>query len=268
MPERPALFFDAHMPGAESLPVAGGEVVVFSSRSPFRDGPNQDAAGVVPLSDRRAVLVVADGMGGGPSGDEASRTAVEAVAEAVAAGGDDEADIRAAIVTGIESANETISGRGNGSATTIAVALLDDGRVRPCHVGDSAVLLVGQRGKVKLHTTCHSPVGFAEAAGLIDPDDAMHHADRHLVSNIVGSAEMTIEVGAPVAMAARDTLLLGSDGLFDNLTVDEVVEGIRKGKLRRAADELAVRAADRMTDPGAGTPCKPDDLTFILFRTS
>ena len=266
MSDAPVLFFDTHMPGAESHGVAGGEAVVFSSRSPVRDGPNQDAAGIVPLGDRRAVLVVADGMGGGPSGDRAARTAVEAVAESLKSCDDDESAVRAAIVSAIESANAAITSMGTGSATTIAVALIDGERVRPCHVGDSAVMLVGQRGKLKLRTTCHSPVGFAEAAGLIHPDDAMHHDDRHLVSNMVGSDDMTIEVGAPVAMAARDTLVIGSDGLFDNLTVDEIVEGVRKGKLRRAADELAVHTADRMTDPGEGTPCKPDDLTFILFR--
>ncbi len=77
---------------------------------------------------------------------------------------------------------------------------------------------------------------------------------------------MRIEIGPSVAMARRDTLMLASDGLSDNLFADEIVEIVRKGPLPRAAESLRSSGSERMRDPRAGRPSKPDDLTFILFR--
>jgi serine/threonine protein phosphatase PrpC len=68
-------------------------------------------------------------------------------------------------------------------------------------------------------------------------------------------------------LAARDTVLLASDGLFDNLYIDEIVATIRSGPLTAAADRLVQRAQSRMSGADAADqPCKPDDLTIVLFR--
>ena len=67
--------------------------------------------------------------------------------------------------------------------------------------------------------------------------------------------------------AGHDTVLLASDGLFDNLFIDEIVDSIRTGPLKDAADRLVERAGKRMSGNGAADqPCKPDDLTIVLFR--
>ncbi len=101
---------------------------------------------------------------------------------------------------------------------------------------------------------------------MLDEREAMEHHDRHLLSNLVGSPEMRIEVGPRLALRPRDTALIASDGLFDNLHTEEIVGEIRKGPLSRAAGALAERAGARMVGSEAGAPRKPDDLTFILFR--
>ena len=77
---------------------------------------------------------------------------------------------------------------------------------------------------------------------------------------------MRIEIGPVIEMAARDTLLLASDGLADNLHVSEIVDNIRTGTLPKAARSMAEEALDRMENPQEGHPSKPDDLTFIVFR--
>ncbi len=84
--------------------------------------------------------------------------------------------------------------------------------------------------------------------------------------NAIGSADMSIEIGSPVKLDARDTVLLASDGLMDNLYVDEIVEIVRKGPLPDAADELVRRAVERMTQSSGDGSSKPDDLTVMLFR--
>jgi serine/threonine protein phosphatase PrpC len=138
--------------------------------------------------------------------------------------------------------------------------------VRPYHVGDSAILLVGQRGKLKFQTIAHSPIGYAVEAGLIDEKDAIHHDQRHVISNVIGSSEMRIEIGPAIQMAARDTLVLASDGLLDNLLPAEIVDLVRTGPLDKAVDQLVATATARMNAEGGSAPSKPDDLTVIAFR--
>jgi serine/threonine protein phosphatase PrpC len=77
---------------------------------------------------------------------------------------------------------------------------------------------------------------------------------------------MRIEMGPPVELAPRDTLLLASDGLFDNLFADEIVEAIRSGPLDNSIGSLVEAAQGRMATSGGTTPSKPDDLTVIAFR--
>jgi serine/threonine protein phosphatase PrpC len=248
------------------LAVAGGEVVLFSIRSPGKESDCEDGAAVIPVDDARAVLVVADGVGGRRSGAEAADLALRAIAECVRAGIDAEAGLRSAVLDGFERANERVTRLAVGAATTLAAVEIDGPTVRVYHVGDSMVLVVGQRGKVKLQTVSHSPVGYAVEAGMIDEKEAIHHEDRHLVSNIVGTADMRIELGRALRLRPRDTVVVGSDGLFDNLHVEEVADYVRKGPLAAAATALAAASRRRMCEPEPDHPSKPDDLTFLLYR--
>ncbi len=257
------------MTSAEHYRLGWGQVAVYTAAAPHRDTGNEDAAVVIPVDADRAVLAVADGLGGQRSGAEAAQRALETLARRVVEeAGAAQVNLRSAILDGIERANERVADLGVGAATTMAAVEIDGYVVRPYHVGDSTILIVGQRGKVKLHTVSHSPVGYAVESGYLGEAEAIHHADRHLVSNIVGSPEMRIEVGRTLAMRPRDTLLLGTDGLFDNLHLHEIIELLRKGPLPAVAEALAASGRRRMREPEPGQPSQPDDLTFLLFRTS
>ncbi len=245
----------------------GGEAAIFSTTAPDKATPNEDAAAAIAFDGSSGVLIIADGMGGGPAGEQASAAAVRAVAAAMdQEARRDEALLRSAIISGFEQANDAVMHVGSGAATTLSVLEIYGGTVRPYHVGDSMAMVCSNRGTVRMQTLSHAPVAFAVEAGVLDEADAMHHEDRHVVSNIIGRSDMRIEIGAPLELAARDTVLIASDGLFDNLHVEEIVELIRKGPLDEAADALADTARRRMAEPKAGTPHKPDDLTFICYR--
>ena len=259
-------FFQADMSQGEILPLAGGLVAVFSARSADKQTPNEDAAAVIGVNGGAGLLVVADGLGGSPAGEQASCLAIRELIASIQQGPRDEPSFRAAILNGIENANRSISELGVGAATTLAVAEIQGHSVRPYHVGDSMILVVGQRGKIKLQTISHSPVGYAVEAGMLDETEAMNHEQRHVVSNTIGTPDMRIEVGSTIQLARRDTLLLASDGLFDNLHTDEIVERIRKGPLKRVVRTLVDDCHRRMQAPEEGQPSKPDDLTFVAFR--
>lgn len=263
--DKPAFYLDQDMTEPVYLDVGVGVACVYSSRCPGKETANEDAAAIFPLGRERALLVVADGVGGSPAGDQASRVAVRAL-ETTLRRADPSSDLRTAILDGIDRANKDIQALGSSAATTLAVVEVQGQTIRPYHAGDSPVLVVGQRGRLKLRTVSHSPIGFAMESGLMDEAEAMRHEDRHIVSNVVGTADMRVEVGPPLRLADRDTLLLASDGLDDNLDTEEVVERIRKGPMHQAAQRLIDEVLDRMTRPRPTRPSKPDDLTFILFR--
>ena len=243
-----------------------GSVCVRSMRSPDKETANEDAAAVISVSNSALILAVADGVGGTPAGREASNRAVRTLSKVLAHTEVTPDNLRAAILDALEEANRAIIDGGRGAATTLVVGEIVNGQVRSYHVGDSELISVGQRGRVKLRITPHSPTGFAVEAGLLDEDEAVQHDQRHLLFNVIGTADMRIEVGAPTRIDARDTVLLASDGLMDNLFIDEILEVVRKGPLPDAADELMKRASGRMANDAGGKPSKPDDLTVVLFR--
>ena len=247
--------------------VGSGHAAVYSALEPGgAKEVNEDAAAIFDINGASAVLVVADGVGGHRSGQKASDLAVKTLRSALRSPPDDKTQLRSNIITAFEDANRAVLELGVGAATTLAVVEVHENQIRPYHVGDSEILVVGQRGKTKMHIVPHSPVGYAMQAGLLDEASAMHHEDRHLVSNLIGSSDMHIEVGAPLTLARYDTVLLASDGLADNVHLNEIVALIRKGPLESVARALAAKALDRMTQPSEGDPSKPDDMTFILFR--
>lgn len=243
-----------------------GQVGVYSNRSPAKATPNEDAAAFIQLGPDAAVLIVADGVGGIRGGEFASRIAIETILEQFSRPESRDHRLRTIILDGIDAANARILERGSGAATTLCVAEIQGGEVRTYHVGDSMTLIVGQRGKIKHQTVCHSPVGFAVESGILAEDEAMFHEHRHLVSNVVGSTDMRIEMGPAVKLAARDTVLLASDGLFDNLATEEVVEAIRKGQLEKSLRRMLAETRFRMESPSSAKPSKADDLTVVAFR--
>lgn len=244
-----------------------GDVAMICRRSPIKSEPNDDSAGVVYLSADAAVLVVADGIGGGPMGYKASAIAVETVVNHVS-GADPAVDLRGAILNAIEAANQQILAMGSGAATTLAVVQIQRGIARAFNVGDSMMLIFGGRGRIKWKSLPHSPVGYAVESGLLDEADAMTHDDRHVISNYVGSREMHIEIGPSQRLAPRDTIIVGSDGLFDNMHLNEIVQLGRRGKPIHRVEGLATLATKRMQGGDERLPGKPDDLTILLYARS
>lgn len=248
------------------LHFATGEVAVFTRRSPQKDTVNEDCAALIPYSDDAGVLVITDGLGGQPNGETASATAITCMKQAITQAIAKALPLRDAILDGIERANRLILNQASGAATTLALVEIQANIIRPYHVGDSMILLTGQRGKTKLQSVSHSPVGYAVESGLLDVDEAIHHEERHLISNVVGAQDMSIEIGSAIKMAQRDTLILASDGLFDNLYLDEIINTIRIHPLHQVAKQLLALTEQRMNAENTELPCHPDDLTFILFR--
>ena len=251
------------MAASQQVAVASFELAIFSRNAPELDKVNEDAA-LICTDANKLLAAVADGAGGYEGGDDASQFAIKALRKSI----EDEfrAPIEMDIIQSFEHAHERIRDSAGNSATTLALVYLADNSMRTFHVGDSGVLVIGGRGRLKYQTVAHSPTGHAIEAGTLDEDAALLHEDRYLVSNILGHDPISIEISTSLKLAARDTVLLASDGLFDNLYLTEICQLARQRPIKKACDALAEAASSRMTTLSDDLPNKVDDLTIVLVR--
>ncbi len=259
-------YLEATMEAGEICLLDWGVVGVFSARAPDKEGPNEDAAAIIPIGRKGVVLAVADGLGGHRGGAKAAALAVTKLQKALETVDLEAKTWRPYVLNGFEAANKAVRNLGTGAATTLSVVGVMGDLIRNYHVGDSHIVAVGQRGKVRSQSISHSPVGYAVEAGVLNEKEALAHDDLHIVSNVIGASDLHIEVGMPRRLRSRDTVLVCSDGLADNFTNDELIERIRKGKLECIMSDLVAEAQQRMQAPKNGKPSKPDDITFILYR--
>ena len=154
-----------------TLEIAGGTAAVFSTRSPKDRRPTRTwppscrqpqprrfgrGRRFGRTRRRRAGLAAADRH---DSGNDSRCATLSADPDAE--------PLRPAILDGIEAANAAVRAIGTGAATTLSLVEIQGRVVRAYQVGDSAILLAGQRGKLKYQTIAHSPIGYAVEAGLI-----------------------------------------------------------------------------------------------------
>jgi len=246
--------------------IATGHVVIYSAQSPKKHTGNEDSVAIIPINGTQSLFIVADGLGGLANGAEASSITINAITTALRKLSDNEQNITNAILQGLRLATKEIDQHYTDAATTIAIVELNGDEIKTYHAGDSEILVTGQRGKIKLQTISHSPVGYALGSGMIDEESAMYHVKRHLISNAIGLDEMHLEIGQPYTLAQHDTLLLASDGLFDNLFKQEIIKIICHGDLLECGKQLVDVVARRMQIQQTDQPHKPDDMSFILFR--
>lgn len=249
--------------GLVRLGTPHGPVLLSGTRRPGANRSSEDSL-LVHFDERDLVLVVADGAGGHSLGGEASQAAVEAVAGELEDGLEGTIEERIGVLR--RAAAEAVAALGHEAITTLALAWIRERTLVTCHAGDSTILLMGQRGRRKLRTTDHTPPGLEVAAGRLSLDEARAHEDRHLLVNALGTTDVGWEMGGPVTIGRRDTLVLASDGLFDNLSDDEIVGYLRKGSFDDGMQDMLARNELRMTEDDGDWPGKPDDVAVLAWR--
>ena len=259
-------YIAAAMEAPEIIRAGRGRVAVFSRPKPHPGRVNEDCAAVIQPGGDKLLLLIADGVGGHAAGARASACVTEAVGEAVSAAGKENLPLREAILAALEQSNQTMLERRSGEATTVVIAEISGASLRAYHAGDSELLVCDERGWIKLHTVSHSPAGYAVEMEIMSEERAMYHNERNRIFNAIGLKRMHISVAYPVALERGDTVLLGTDGVFDNLYKNEIIEIVCKEKVEKAAEKLLRAVTDRLEGKEAGSPSKADEVAFILYR--
>ena len=255
----PVILCGENLDAPQPIEIVSGQAVVFNRPFGGLEGTNEDGLGVFESGEDKVCLALADGVGGMSKGRDAAALVIEKVRKWTESKGS------VTLEECLKKCNQALLADLPRSGTTASVVLIDGASALTCHAGDSQILVVGQRGRIKLKVDAHSPVGVSETLGLIDEEEALHHPKRHFLNNMLGDPALWLE-NHELMLAARDTILIASDGLWDNLYLSEVIELIRSGDLLESAQTMTQLAVSRMDEPASGSPSKPDDLSFILYR--
>lgn len=211
---------------------------------------NEDACFVL-LPDK--VYVLADGVGGGNSGEIASRTAVSEIANYVVnhpiTHMIEKYEIVDYLKAAIEVANRKIYGMANaheenaGMATTTVVVHVRNGQAYVANIGDSRAYLY-REGALTQITEDHTYVNTLVKAGVLSREEAEVDDRKNVIVKALGADSTADPDFFRVEIKENDVLILCSDGLYDELTDEEIISVIEENldNMSYLAKELVSKA--------------------------
>lgn len=184
---------------------------------------NQDRVAIA-VSERAAMLLVFDGMGGHSDGAAAAQAAIESVQQDFAESEHPVFDPQGFLYRAMGRAHDAVVALGSDievdhrPRATGAVCLIQDQASWWAHVGDSRVYQV-RSGRVRSRTRDHSHVEVLLREGVIDEAEAREHPMRNFVESCLGGDQalpgVTVTLKKPLQNG--DVLLACTDGLWSGL---------------------------------------------------
>ena len=224
------------------------------------------------------IAVVADGMGGHPSGDIASRIAAARAAETLEANlGSGSAtegglvEMRTTMLQSVMSAHQAIRdacAQGEdleGVGTTLTAMAFDpDGKVYVLgHVGDSRAYRL-RAGALDQLTPDDTWVQARVDAKDLTPEQAKRHPFGHILTQCVGLEDAPDPHIHDGTVAIGDVYLLCSDGLVGMLE-DEDIARILRERLGEPPDPQVLETAGRALVDAANEAGGKDNITVALI---
>ena len=227
---------------------------------------NEDAFDMQQINEHLAAFAVADGLGGLPAGEIASRMAVTSLMDTVRTLAPMDitctpAQMKEILTKGFFAASQAIDDYCSKKtdqkrmATTLVAALINDANEGViAYVGDSRAY-TGEEKLVQI-TEDHSLVQELFRRGLITQDEARHHPDKNVVSRVV--SEIPVNPDLRDFRIEKNTLILCTDGLTDALTDEEIFSELKEKDVNRICTTLIDRAIK----------VKRDNTTIIVIRAT
>lgn len=227
------------------------------------------------LANRRLNLyMVADGMGGHMGGGIASRLAVQSVEETMTRlmeapdvpptdhPGLQPGDFKGFLQYALGVASRRIFEKASheaklqGMGTTSVLVFFRKNKIYIANVGDSRAYRIRQ-GKLEQMTVDHSLVGEQLRAGILKPKEAKEHRLKNIITRSVGFQE-EVEVDCEARGAKEDDFyLLCSDGLYNLVEEEEILDVVTHQNLKTACSQLIDIANSRGGD---------DNVTVVIVR--
>lgn len=212
----------------------------------IREG-NEDAIGFWPCGEG-FLFAVTDGLGGHQSGEVASALALEVLAREmtlVAGTGSVIRDLKRAV----QQANLAIYQKSitvpelHRMGTTLTASLVMGHTLVAAHIGDCRLYLF-RDGALSQLTKDHTSVQEQMEYGILTPEEARTHPDRHKLTNYLGHDLITSVDTLKMDIQPGDVLLQCSDGIHDVLSESELIALLRDGRPEAACKAAVQRSRD------------------------
>lgn len=161
---------------------------------------------------------VADGLGGHDCGDIAAETAIFCIQTLLPECAPQREALRSLIDTVNQQLLNTCTGK-----TTLALVYGQGESCFAVHTGDSRIYQF-RGNEIIFQTRDHSVSQLAVAVGEISPDQLRSHPDRNKLIRCLGSPDGGIPEIHPLELRPGDGLLLCSDGFWELILEDEMLE--------------------------------------------
>jgi len=236
------------------------ETASLTDKGRLRPG-NEDAVVVLASGPpQRAVLAVADGVGGLKEGAYASNAVVGGLRSAFDAC---ERDMVECLEDGLNLVNAALYDRSGGdetrlSGSTVVVLALQAPGATVIHAGDSRAYRLRDSSLVQL-TRDHSWVNEQVAAGVMSEAEAASSSSRNIITRCVGvEPALRLERSELGVMRRGDVYLLCSDGLHGVVQPAEITRILALGA---PLDDIAA-----MLVAAANAAGGPDNVTVAIAR--
>ena len=216
------------------------------------------------------LLVVCDGMGGGPSGKLASRIAVDSILKGVEEGDKEEAPTNV-LIKAIRQANMDIILQGEedmrlkGMGSTCTAVLVNEESAIVAHVGDSRVYQF--RGGYKVFRTFdHSMVFDLVKKKVITEEVARLSVDSNIITRALGiKPDLEVEVHE-VPYETGDRFMLSTDGIHGAIPEKQLISMATDSKinLNQCIEDMAMTIDNEGIKNGGGH----DNLTVAMIELS
>ncbi|OHX12831.1 PP2C family protein-serine/threonine phosphatase [Chromobacterium sphagni] len=216
---------------------------------------NQDRL-TVAHSSEAVMLVVADGMGGHMRGEVAAQITVDLLSELFYQQATPVlSHPNRFLVNVISSVHQVILEYATDHrlpdvpSTTVVVAIIQQGYLYWCHVGDSRLYLLDQKG-LRLRSRDHSQVQRLIDQGLLNEEAAKTHPERNKIYNCLGaSSDPEIDIGDRQEVGPGCSIVLCTDGLWSQVQDDEM-EKVFAGRHVNQVLPALINVAERRAGAG------------------
>lgn len=222
------------------------------------------------------LFVVADGMGGARGGEVASNLAVDTIRRLFERS-------EGSLTEQVEEANRTVFERSqqdrevSGMGTTLTAALVEGGRARLAHVGDSRAYLF-RDGELHLVTEDHTLVRRMVQEGEISAEEAETHPHRNILTRVLGVDGAVVVDEGLLDLREGDRILLCTDGLSGMVGAGEIAAILGGTRDPQEAADRLVAAANRaggvdnitaviLDVADGGTPGEPARPAHVTSRS-
>lgn len=229
---------------------------------------NQDNAGFVdtPLG---LLVVVCDGMGGGPGGRTASLMAVDTILTVISEVSEHTQRFDA-LKFAIEKANDIIYAKAKdtpelrGMGTTVAAILINEDSAVIAHAGDTRVFQL-RKGTIVFRSADHSVVANLVRQNKITEEEARNHPQSNVVTRALGiRPSMEIEFDE-IPFIRGDRFVICSDGIWGMMPQRDLIKSLSRVM---GIGELTISMVEEIDRIGHANGGGHDNLTLAVIDTS